>query len=178
MQQSLDCKKLFFIDETGASTKMTRRFGRSHSSKRCIASVPFGHWQTTTFLGALNYKGIVAPLIIDGALDGALFKEWVQHQLLPFLRPDDIVIMDNLSAHKSPVIREMIEAKMAKLLYLPPYSPDLNPIELAFSKFKSYLRKEAARTKEQLDDAIKNAIENYSQNECCNYFYKAGYASM
>jgi transposase len=137
--------------------------------------VPHGHWKTTTFEGALRLSGMTAPMVLDGPMNGAWFLAYVQQVLAPTLKPGDVVIMDNLAAHKSTPVRDAIEAVGARLLFLPPYSPDLNPIENAFSKLKALLRKAAARSIEQLWDAIARIIQTYSPHECANYFAAAGY---
>lgn len=164
-----------FIDETGASTKMARRYGRAPRGKRCRAAVPHGHWKTTTFVGALRLEGMTAPMVLDGAMHGAAFLAYVEQVLVPTLSPGDIVIMDNLPAHKPTAIREAIHAAGAELRFLPPYSPDFNPIEMAFSKLKALLKKAAARTKDDLWNAIAQAIDTFTTNECENYFAAAGY---
>jgi transposase len=137
--------------------------------------VPHGHWKTTTFVGALRLSGMTAPMVLDGPMNGAWFLAYVQQVLAPTLAPGDIVIMDNLAAHKSAPVREAVEAVGAQLLFLPPYSPDLNPIENAFAKLKALLRKAAARSIEQLWEAIGQSIQTYSPSECANYFAAAGY---
>ena len=137
--------------------------------------MPHGHWKTTTFVGALRLSGMTAPMVIDGPMNGAWFLAYVQQVLAPTLKPGDVVIMDNLAAHKSTPIRDAIEAVGARLLFLPPYSPDLNPIENAFAKLKALLRKAAARSIDQLWDAIARIIQTYSPQECANYFAAAGY---
>jgi transposase len=139
-QSKLTPSKLVFIDETWVKTNMTRRYGRAKCGHRLVAAVPHGHWKTTTFVGALRCDGLTAPLAIDGAINGELFLAYVEQVLVPTLKRGDIVIMDNLRAHKIAGVREAIEAVGAKLLFIPPYSPDLNPIELAFSKLKALLR--------------------------------------
>ena len=139
-----------FLDETGAHTKLARLYGWGPKSERVVSSVPYGHWQTTTFVGALRTTGLTAPRVIDGARNGALFLAYVPQQLVPTLTPGDIVVLDNLSSHHRAGIREAIEAAGGTLAYLPPYSPDLNPLELLFSKRKSRLRKHAERTRESL----------------------------
>jgi transposase len=145
-QAELDPRRLVFIDETGASTKMARLCGRSLRGTRCLAATPHGHWKTTTFVGGLRLGGMTAPMVLDGAMDGPAFLAWIEQMLAPTLEPGDIVVMDNLPAHKPDAVRTAIEATGATLRYLPPYSPDLNPIEMAFSKFKALLKKAAART--------------------------------
>lgn len=156
---------------------MARMRGRAPRGERCVAAIPHGHWNTTTFTGALRMSGMTAPMALDGPMNGAVFKAYVAHVLVPTLKPGDIVVMDNLSAHKHACIRETIEAAGARLLYLPPYSPDFNPIENAFAKLKAILRKAAARTLEDLWDAIGQALDAFSPEECANYFAAAGYAS-
>lgn len=166
---------MVFIDETGASTKMARRYGRALRGARCRAPVPHGHWKTTTFVGALRLEGMTAPMILDGAMHGAAFTAYVEQVLVPTLSPGDIVIMDNLPAHKPVVVRQAIENAGAELRFLPPYSPDFNPIEMAFSKFKAFLKMTAARTVTDLWDAIAEAIDIFTPTECANYFAAAGY---
>ena len=175
-QPGLDPDRLVFVDETGASTKMARRCGRAVRGQRCRAPVPHGHWKTTTFVGALRLGGMTAPMVLDGAMYGAAFRAYVEQVLVPTLSPGDIVVMDNLSAHRGAAVRDAIRGAGAELRFLPPYSPDLNPIEMAFSKFKAYLKCRAARTVTQLDEAIAQAIDIYTPNECQNYFAAAGYA--
>lgn len=174
-QLNLAPEKLVFIDETGASTKMARLRGRAPKGERCRASVPHGHWKTTTFTAALRLDGLTAPMILDGAMHGAAFLAYVRQVLVPDLRPGDIVVMDNLPAHKVSGVREAIETAGASLLYLPPYSPDFNPIEMAFSKFKALIRKAAARTVTDLWHAIGQAFWAFTPQECQNYFAAAGY---
>ena len=174
-QPDLDAKRLVFIDETGASTKMARLYGRSRRGCRCVAAIPHGHWKTTTFVGALRLAGMTAPMVLDGPMDGAAFLAYLEQVLIPTLRDGDIVIMDNLPAHKPATVRQAIERAGAELRYLPPYSPDLNPIEKAFAKLKAFLRKAAARTRDDLWCAIANAIPRFRAKECTNYFLDAGY---
>ncbi len=166
---------MVFIDETGASTKMARRYGRALRGARCRAPVPHGHWKTTTFIGALRLEGMTAPMVLDGAMHGAAFLAYVEQVLAPTLSPGDIVIMDNLPTHKSAAARQAIEAVGAELRFLPPYSPDFNPIEMAFSKLKAFLKKTAARTVDDLWDAIALGMETFTPKECENYFAAAGY---
>lgn len=177
-QADLDPDSLVFVDETGASTKMARRCGRSLRGERCVAAVPHGHWKTTTFVGGLRLSGIAAPMTIDSAMDGPAFLAWVERMLVPALRPGDIVVMDNLPAHKQPSVRAAIEAAGAELRYLPPYSPDLNPIEMAFSKFKALLKKAAARTIAELWDAIAAALPLITASDRRSYLAAAGYGSV
>ena len=174
-QPDLEPERLVFIDETGASTKMARRHGRARRGERCRAPVPHGHWRTTTFIGGLRLEGMTAPMVLDGAMHGTAFLAYVQQVLVPTLSPGDIVIMDNLPAHKLAAARQAIEAAGAELRFLPPYSPDFNPIEMAFSKLKAFLKKTAARTIDDLWDAVARAIQTFSPTECQNYFAAAGY---
>jgi transposase len=165
-----------FLDETWASTNMTRRYGRAPRGERCIASVPHGHWLTSTFLAALRQDGITAPCLFDGAINGQAFRDWVEQFLAPTLRRGDIVIMDNLSSHKVSGICEAIEARGASLRYLPPYSPDLNPIEQFFAKLKTLLRKAGARSFDALLKAIAQILPLIRPEECTNYIANAGYS--
>lgn len=174
-QLDLDPEKLVFIDETSISTNMTRRFGRAPRGERCRASVPFGHWETKTLVAALRVARIDAPMTIDGALDGASFLAYVEQVLAPTLCAGEIVVMDNVRTHKVAGVREAIEAKGAKVLYLPPYSPDFNPIEKSFSKIKSILERIAARTADALQMAIGEALRSFTPSECLNYFAASGY---
>ena len=174
-QPEIDIHRLVFIDETGASTKMARLYGRSPYGQRCVAALPHGHWKTTTFVGALRATGMTAPMVLDGPMDGLAFEAYVTQVLVPTLKPDDIVVMDNLAAHKRAEVAIAIEAAGARLLYLPPYSPDLNPIEMAFAKLKAALRKAAARSIEPLVNAIAAALAAFTAQECLNYFAAAGY---
>jgi transposase len=174
-QPLLDPSRLVFLDETGVSTNMARRYGRCAIGKRLLCKEPWGHWKTVTFTGALRSSGLTAPMILDGPMDGDAFRVYIAGFLAPTLKPDDIVIMDNLPSHKVTGIREAIEATGAKLLYLPPYSPDLNPIEQAFSKIKAMLRKAAARSIDALYKAIARIIGTISPNECAAYLTNSGY---
>jgi transposase len=174
-QTDLDPERLVFVDETGADTRMARTRGRAPKGERCRASVPHGHWKTTTFTGALRLSGLTAPMVLDGPMDGEWFLAYVTQVLGPTLSPGDIVVMDNLPAHRVKGVREAIEARGATLKYLPPYSPDFNPIEQAFSKFKAALRKAASRTIEALWDAIAKTLRSFTPKECANYFANSGY---
>jgi transposase len=157
---------------------MARLYGRAWRGKRCVAAVPHGHWQTTTFTGALRLSGMTAPMVLDGPMNGEAFLAYVEQVLCPTLRPGDIVIMDNLAPHKHRAVRLAIAAAGAHLLYLPPYSPDFNPIELAFAKLKAALRKAAARTRDALEAAIRSALRTFLPDECANYFRAAGYSAI
>ena len=174
-QLDLDPHTLVFIDETAANTKMARRHGRAPRGERLRASLPHGHWKTTTFVGALRLTGMTAPMVLDGPMTGEWFLAYTEHVLVPTLNPGDIVILDNLPAHKGVAARHAIEAVGARLLFLPPYSPDFNPIENAFSKLKALLRKAAARTVEQLWKVIGDSLDAFTPTECANYFAAAGY---
>jgi transposase len=164
-----------FIDEAGTSTKMARRYGRAPRGERCRAAVPHGHWKTTTFTAGLRLDGPIAPLVLDGPMTGAAFRAYVEQALVPELAPGDVVVMDNLPAHKVKGVREAIEGAGATLLFLPPYSPDFNPIELAFAKLKALLRGAAARTIPALWAAIAAALDRFTPTECRHYFVAAGY---
>lgn len=174
-QPDLDPARLVFIDETGLSTKMARLRGRAPCGERCRAGIPHGHWKTTTFTGALRLTGMSAPFVYDGAMNGNVFLTYVEQMLMPSLSSGDVVVMDNLPAHKITGVRDAIEAAGARLLYLPPYSPDFNPIENAFSKLKALLRAKAERTIKALWDALGDILDQFSPAECANYFRAAGY---
>lgn len=174
-QPDLDPERLVFIDETWAKTNMARTHGRCPSGERLRMSVPASHWKTTTFVAGLRLDGIVAPVVFDGPINRVSFEAYVEQALVPTLAPGDVVVMDNLSSHKGPKVRQMIEAAGATLLFLPPYSPDFNPIEMAFAKLKALLRKAAERTKHTLWDTIGTIVGLFSKDECANYFAAAGY---
>ena len=174
-QLDLDPAKLIFIDETGASTKMARLRDRAKRGQRCRAAVPHGHWKTTTFTAGLSLNGMVAPMVLDGPMNGDAFLAYIHQVLMPELETGMAVIMDNLSAHKVTGVRQAIEEAGARLVYLPPYSPDFNPIEMAFSKFKAALRKAAARTIPELWDVVAGVIEQFKPAQCKTYFAAAGY---
>jgi len=174
-QLDLDPERLVFIDETWTTTNMARKCGRKQKGERLRASVPHGHWKTTTFIGGLRCDRMTAPMVLDGPVNGQWFQAYVDQVLVPTLSPDDIVIMDNLGSHKGAGVRKAIEAAGATLLYLPPYSPDFNPIEKAFSKLKALLRKAAERTVDALWDRIGVLLKEFSPTECANFFAAAGY---
>lgn len=176
-QPALDITKLVFLDETGASTNMARRYGRAPRGERCIASVPHGHWHTTTFIAGLRHDDITAPMVADGAMTGALFLKYVQEFLCPTLHPGDIVIADNLRSHKVAGVKEAVEAVGAHIRYLPPYSPDLNPIEKLFAKLKALLRKAAPRTVDALWKEIGTLLDRFTPDECSRYFASSGYVN-
>lgn len=171
----LDRKRLVFIDETGVRTNMVRLYGRSLRGRRLVGRAPHGHWKTTTFISALRHDGLAAPMVVDGAVNSAVFIAYVRYVLLPTLRPDEIVIMDNLSSHKAAGVREVIESGGAQLVYLPPYSPDYNPIEQAYSKLKWLVRSAAERTVEGLWRLLGRLLDRYTPTECQNYITHCGY---
>ncbi len=174
-QLDLDPERLVFIDETWASTNMARVRGRAPKGERLRASIPHGHWKTTTFVAGLRLTGMVAPMVLDGPINGISFQAYVDQVLVPSISPGDIVVMDNLGSHKRPNVRASIEAAGGRLLYLPPYSPDFNPIEKAFSKLKALLRKASERTVEGLWNAIGRLLPDFTPKECANFFKSAGY---
>jgi transposase len=176
-QSSFDPARLVFIDETWASTNMARRHGRCPRGERLQVGVPHGHWKTTTFIGALTLRGFIAPWVLNGPINADAFETYVEKVLVPELRQSDIVVMDNLSSHKGSRVRTLIEAAGAQLRYLPPYSPDLNPIENAFSKLKALLRKAAERTMDGLWTQIGRLLDLFLPDECKNYFTAAGYVA-
>jgi transposase len=176
-QLDLDPERLVFVDETGLSTKMARLRGRALRGRRCRSGVPYGHWKTTTFTGALRFNGMTAPFVLDGPMNGTVFRAWVEQFLVPTLRPGDTVILDNLPAHKAAGVHEAIVRAGARLRSLPPYSPDFNPIEMAFARLKALLRGRAERTIVALWDAVGALIPTFTPTECANYFAAAGYDS-
>lgn len=169
--------RLVFIDETSVNTKMTRQRGRARWGKRLKARAPFGKWGTQTFIAGLRHDGLTAPWVIPGAMDREAFNIYIETQLAPTLQPGDVVILDNLSVHKSAKAEAAVRARGAWMLFLPQYSPDLNPIEQAFSKLKAHLRRIAARTFDALIEAIGDICHLYQPDECSNYFKAAGYGS-
>ncbi len=173
----VDPDKLIFLDESGAKTNMTRLYGWSPVGQRCIDHTPHGHWKTTTMLSAIRLEGVIqhATMVVDGPMNGAMFLSYVQRCLAPTLRPGDVVVMDNLASHKVTGVVEAIETAEAKLCYLPPYSPDLNPIEKLWSKAKAWLRRVAALTYDALIEAIADALRSVNPTECAHYFASCGY---
>ena len=167
--------RLVFIDETGTNTKMTRARGRCDRGERLRSKAPFGHWKTQTFVAGLRCGALTAPWVIDAPMDRAIFETYVRTQLVPTLQEGDIVILDNLPAHKSPAAEQAIRERGAWLMFLPPYSPDLNPIEMAFAKLKAHLRALAMRTIDELWKAIGQICDLFTPEECANYFEAAGY---
>lgn len=176
-QPALRLEDLVFLDETGVTTNMARLYGRCPQGERLIGKVPHGHWNITTFTAGLRCDGMVAPLVIDGAMNGETFLAYVRQFLVRVLKPGDHVIMDNLAVHKVTGVRAAIESAGARVMYLPPYSPDLNPIEMAFSKLKALLRKAAERTVEKLWDRIGSLIPAFTAQECRNFMTHQGYRS-
>jgi len=176
-QAQLDPSKLVLIDETGVNTNMMRLYGRGPRGMRLLDEVPFGEWQTVTFVSALRHDRMVAPMVIDGPMGGELFLAYVKQCLVPALKPSDIVVMDNLASHKVPGVVDAIEAAGATLRYLPKYPPDLNPIEMPFSKFKAYMRKLGQRTIPGIHRGIRSFLSSFKGRECTHYFRHAGYAS-
>ena len=177
-QGRLDPTRLVFIDETWAKTNMTRTHGRALKGQRLHAKAPFGKWRTLTFVAALRHDRIDAPCVIDGPINGELFTAWVEQFLVPTLSPGDIVIMDNLGSHKGQAVRRAIRTAGAKLLFLPPYSPDLNPIEQVFAKLKTLLRKAGERSVEATWQRIGSLLDAFAPQECANYLRNSGYASI
>jgi transposase len=177
-QGRIDPSRLVFIDETWAKTNMTRTRGWHRRGKRLVAKVPHGHWKTLTFIAALRAGRITAPLVLDGPINGEAFLAYVEQVLVPTLKPGDVVVMDNLGSHKNQAIRDAIRAAGAKLIFLPPYSPDLNPIEQVFAKLKTLLRKAEERTIEAVWKRIGSLLNCFDPAECAAYFREAGYASI
>ena len=171
----MDAERFVFLDETAATTAMTRPYGWGPRGQRLIDAVPHGHWTTTTFLAGLRSDGVVAPLVLDGPVTGEVFRAYIEHMLAPTLRRGDVVVMDNVATHKVSGIREAITAAGASLLYLPSYSPDLNPIEQLFAKLKALLRKAAARSRETLWATIATVLDAITPAECRNYLANSGY---
>lgn len=177
-QGRLDPRRLVFIDETWAKTNMTRTHGRCRRGDRLRAKVPHGHWKTLTFLAALRHDRIDAPAVLDGPINGTSFLAYVEQFLIPTLKPGDVVILDNLGSHKGQAVRAAIRAAGARILFLPPYSPDLNPIEQVFAKLKTLLRKAAERSVEATWRRIGKLLDAFSPQECANYLVNSGYASI
>jgi transposase len=167
--------QLVFSDESGCRTNLVRQYGRCRRGRRLVAYAPHGHWKTTTFIAALRQDGLTAPMVLDGAMNSKAFLAYVTQVLVPTLQPGDLVVLDNLSSHKATGVRQAIERVGATLHYLPPYSPDLNPIELAFSKFKWLLRSAAERTVEALWSRLGRLLDQFPAQQCRNYFRHSGY---
>jgi len=175
-QHRIDPRRLVFIDETWAKTNMTRTHGRARRGERLVAKVPHGRWTTMTLIAALRHDRIDAPMVLDGPINGDAFRAWVEQFLIPTLRPGDVVVLDNLGSHKGKAVRQAIRKARAHLIFLPPYSPDLNPIEQVFSKLKTLLRKADERTVEDTWRRIGQLLDRFSPSECANYLKHAGYA--
>jgi transposase len=177
-QGRLDPRRLVFIDETWAKTNMTRTHGRCARGERLLASVPHGHWKTMTFVAALRWDRIDAPLVLDQPMNGEWFRAYVEQSLVPTLKAGDVVVMDNLGSHKGRAVRQAIRRAKAHLIFLPPYSPDLNPIEQVFAKLKTLLRKAAERTVEDTWRRIGELLDHFEPAECANYLANSGYAQL
>ena len=171
----MDPARFVFLDETGAATNLDPRYGWGPRDERLVDAAPQGHWHTTTFVAGLRGTGLVAPLVLDGPMTGEAFRAYVEQVLAPVLRPGDVAVLDNLAAHKVAGVREAIHAAGASILHLPPYLPDLNPIEQAFAKLKAGLRKAAARTRDALWATIAQLLNTFSPDECRNYLTNSGY---
>ena len=174
-QRYMDPEHFVFLDETGATTAMTRLSGWGPRGERLVDAAPAGHWKTTTFVAGLRSTGIIAPLVLDGPMTGEWFRAYVEQMLAPALQPGDVLVLDNLPAHKIGGVETAIRAVGASLLYLPSYSPDLNPIEQLFAKLKGLLRKAAARTKDALWATLGSLLDAFTPNECANYLANCGY---
>ena len=177
-QHTIDPQRLVFVDETGTATNMAPRYGWGRRGARVTGRAPHGRWHTTTFVGGLTATGFIAPFVIARPMNRSIFETWVERVLVPELPPRAIVVMDNLSAHKGPGVRELIAKAGGEVLYLPPYSPDLNPIEQAFAKLKHLLRAAKKRTTEDLWQEIGQLLDQFKANECANYIANAGYRSI
>jgi transposase len=171
----MDAQRFVFLDETAATTAMTRLYGWAPRGERLVDAAPAGHWKTTTFVAGLRSTGLIAPLVLDGPMTGEVFRAYVEQMLAPALEPGDVVVMDNLPAHKVTGVEHAIRSAGGSLLYLPAYSPDLNPIEQVFAKLKALLRKAAARTKDTLWSTIGALLAAFTPVECANYLANAGY---
>jgi len=178
LRPTLDVGRLIFLDETWLKTNMARLYVWAPRGLRAVFNVPHGHWRTTTFLAGLRHDRIVAPMPLDGAIDGAAFCAWVEQALAPTLEPGDIVVADNLSSHKMARVRAALEARGAIILFLPAYSPDHNPIEQLFAKPKSVVRRLAPRSRDALSDAVRHALQLVTANECANYLANKGYGQL
>jgi transposase len=174
-QPGLDSRRLIFVDETWATTPMTRLRGRAPVGQRLIAKVPHGHWKTTTLIAALGLQGVPCAMVLDGAVDGDAFESFVAQVLAPTLQPGDLVVLDNLSSHKGAKVRALVEARQATVLFLPPYSPDLNPIEMVFAKIKHLLRSLACRTRDALWGLMQSVLDQVSPRDALHCFTHCGY---
>ena len=174
-QPFIDPERLVFLDETGVNTKMARLYGWAPVGERCRDSVPFGHWKTMTFIAGLRLSGLTAPWVLDGPMDGQAFRVYIEEVLAPTLTHGDVVVLDNLPAHRVAGIRQIIASRRAQIFYLPPYSPDMNPIEMAFAKLKALLRQDPARTVDALVQRIGDIVDCFLPAECENFLHAAGY---
>jgi putative transposase len=174
-QPSLAFERLVFVDETGTTTRMVRTHGWGRKGEKLIGRAPHGHWLTQTFIAGLAHDGILAPMLLPCPMTGDLFRQWLEDWLIPEMQPGSIVVVDNLAAHKVAGVRQCLEAAGMGLLYLPPYSPDLNPIELAFAKIKTALRRFAPRSFDAICEALRDILPTFSHAECTNYLRHAGY---
>jgi transposase len=177
-QKTIDPRRLVFVDETGTATNMSPLYGWGPKGERVIGSASYGHWKRTTFVGGLTLDGFIAPMVIEQAMNGVTFEAWVEQFLIPEMPKNAVVVMDNLSAHKGEKVREVIEAAGGEVLYLPPYSPDLNPIEQAFAKLKHWLRTAQETTTENLWSMIGTILDHFKPDECARYFQNSGYRSV
>ena len=171
----MDPARFVFLDETGATTDLARRYGRSPKGTRLVAAVPHGHWKTTTFIAGLRESGVIAPLVLDGPMTGPAFRAYVEQFLAPALAPGDVVVLDNLAAHKAPAVQLAIDRVGAHLRFLPPYSPDFNPIEMAFAKLKAFLRAARPRSFDQVVELGAIALPLFTPRECRNFVRHCGY---
>ena len=174
-QQGLDFTSLVFVDETGTTTSMTRTYGWGHKGKPLLGRAPHGHWMTSTFVAGLQHDGILAPMLIDTPMTGVIFRQWLVEHLIPEMQPGSIVVCDNLPAHKVAHVRQCLEDAGMGLLYLPPYSPDFNPIEQVFAKVKALLRQAAPRSFDAICQALNAILNRFSPAQCSNYIRHAGY---
>ena len=170
--------QLVFIDESGINTKMARLYGRSLGAQSCVDHIPYGHWHTNTFIAALRCDRLTAPMLFDGPMNSETFLEYITTILIPTLKPGDIVVCDNLSSHKNKAVIHALEAVGAKIEYLPAYSPDLNPIEMAFTKIKSFMRAHTPKNFEEITERLKQAVESFDKTTCSNLFRHANYATI
>jgi transposase len=177
-QTGWDVRRLVFLDETGLNTKMARRHGRCLRGERCHSTVPHGHWQSSTFIAALRHEGLAAPFLVEGPVDADVFTIYLQEVLGPHLRRGDTLILDNLATHKIQSVGPILADRGVRLRYLPPYSPDLNPIELAFAKLKAHLRQAAARNWEELLAALAGSLDAFTAQHCSAFFRHAQYTSI
>ena len=175
LQPELDAERLLFFDETGINLAMARRHARAERGERALGFVPKNWGQSTTLIAGIGLRGLVAPMVIDGSLDGDFFEAYFERSVVPILRPSDVVVIDNLSVHKRARVKKLVEQRKAELLFLPPYSPDLNPIELAWSKLKEFLRSKKPRTVDELVAAVATAIDDVTSDDLKGWITHCGY---